>query len=417
MKHIRPAALLAAAFMLLSALSAAGFADDIPIYSIDSVLIQTYPGSGGNDLPYVSQQYSDFYVQTSTSGVYVSGWSLTDSSGAACTGKIEYKEYTLRVDLASQAVNSIFTADTQAFINNEPAWITVSPDGFSASVSRTVLPKLVGATVWKHPGPESHEAGRTFSFTASASPYYESVQWYLRSPQNESRKVEDVGSLFAGCSAQIADHGAGGTTCNLINVPPQMDGWSVYCAFIGIAGQTNTSDAKITVTDAAVLLATPAPTPEPVPTPAPTPQAVEETPEPTPAPTPGIVIVTEAWSSEWSFDRDSHWHESKIPEVTDVNEKAPHTMIWTETRTATKKLDGEEKGVCEVCGYTETRNTVFMRAEHPSLDLPSSLFWIAALAGGVVLLALIVVMAEYFRAKARKKRRAKMSGRYKGGRR
>lgn len=401
--------------LLAGMLPVFGSADDIPLYYIDKVLIQTYPGSGGNDLPYVSQQYSAFYAQTTTSGVSVTGWSLTDSSGNACSGKVENKDYTLSVNVSSGVVNSLFSSETKAYINNEAANISVLSDGMSASITRSIRPKLVGATVWKDPGDESHESGNTFSYVASASPYYDSIQWYVRSPYNESYKVEEIGKVFPGVTANVIDHGANGTTCNLIAVPPQMDKWTVYCAFVGVAGQTNTKDAYINVTDAAVKLQTPEPTPQIIQTPAPTVFAVDP-PTPAPAPTPEVYIVTEDWSDEWSYDKDSHWHESRIPQVTDINEQAPHDMVWTETRAATKKADGEEQGKCSVCGYTETRSVIYTKPERTSLALPSAVKWIIGAVGGIIVLAAIVVFIEYLKVKARKKRRARMSGRNNGGR-
>ncbi|MDO5445046.1 MAG: hypothetical protein Q4F31_05435 [Eubacteriales bacterium] len=414
MKFRRLIVLFLLIFMLTALLPVSGSADDIPLYYYDKILIQTYPGSGGNDLPYVSQQYSAFYAQTTTSGVSVTGWSLTDSSGNACSGKVENKNYTLSVNVSSSVVNSLFSSETKAYINNEPANISVSSDGMSATVSRSIMPKLIGATVWKDPGDESHESGHTFSFVASASPYYDSVQWYVRSPYNESYKVEEIGNVFPGVTASVIDHGSNGTTCNLNAVPPQMDGWMVYCAFVGAAGQTNTKNAYIHVTNAAV---TPTPAPTPSPTPVPTPNVyIVETPEPIPAPTPEVYVVTEDWSDDWTYDKDSHWHESLIPQVTDIDAQAPHDMVWTETRAATKKMDGEEQGVCSVCGYTETRSVVYTKPERTALDLPSFVPWIIGAVGGIIVLAAVIVFIEYLKVKARKKRRAKMSGRSGSGR-
>ena len=368
---------------------------------VDRVLLQTYPGNGGNDLPAVNQDYSAFTVQTTTSGVMVTGWSLVDNSGNACYGKVENKDYTLYVNISSQIPLS---AGVQAYINNEASGISVSSDGYSATVTRYIHPKLMGVTVWKDPTDETHDMSSVFSFNASASPYYNSVQWYVRSPSGESVKAEELIGRFPGITAHVVDLGGGGTTLNLSAVPAAMDGWSVYCSFIGEAGATNTKDAHIKITN----IPTPTPVPTPTPTPAPT-ATPAPTPAPTPEPTPEPVI--ERWSSEWSSDQTSHWHVSLNPGVTDVREKAAHEMTWTETRPASKKESGEEQGVCRVCGYTETRPIEYIR---PEGLVPDSVQWIIAAAGGVLALAAIVVFAEYLKVKARKKRRAKMSGRYRG---
>ena len=390
--------------LLLSAFPAGAIA--MESFDIGKVLIETYPGSGGNDLPYVSQDYSAFYCKTSTSGVVVSGWSLVDGNGTQCSGKVENKQYTLSVNVTSQVVNSTFSANTAAYINNVPATISVSGDGLSATVSRVISPKLVGATIWKDPGDEKHDAGNVFSFTASASPYYNSVQWYLRSPYNESYKAEDVGTLFPNVTCTVHDRGSGGTTCNFNNVPAEMDGWMVYCAFIGEAGQTLTKNAFITVTNAAALLAAPSPSPEAAATPEPTIYIVE-----TPEPTNNIWIVEEDWSEDWSYDTQYHWHASKIPQNNKVNEKAAHDMTWTETKAATKKEAGEETGVCSVCGYTETKSVEYVKPQRTGLKLPSAVKWVGGILGGIIVVGGGILGIQYLKDKAKRKRRAKMSGR------
>lgn len=403
--------LLAALIISMVASLCPVYAAALDTYSIDKVLVQTYPGSGGNDLPYVSQEYSAFYAQTSTSGVVVTGWSLVDGSGNQCSGKVQNTGYTLSVNVTSQVVNCFFTSDTKAYINNEAANISVSSDGLSATVSRVIQPRLVAPTIWKNPGDESHESGNTFSFVASASPYYDSVQWYVKSPYNSDYKVEDISTVFPGVNATVHDHGSGGSTCNLNNVPVDMDGWMVYCKFIGVGGQTNTSNAFINVTNAAAVLSTPEPSPavQIVETPAPSIYIVE-----TPEPTQDIWVVEEAWSDVWTYDRENHWHASIIPQVTDVSDKAPHDMVWTETRAATKKEDGEEQGVCSVCGYTETRSVLYVKPERTSIELPTGLKWVVGVVGGIIVLAAAVVFIQYMKDKARRKRRAKMAGRREG---
>ena len=405
LRKLLPALLTVCVFL---SLCSSAIADDFETYSIDRILIQTFPGNGGNDLPYVYQDISAFYAQTTSPGVSVTGWSLIDGNGTSCTGKVENKSYTLNVSVASQVSNSLFSQNTQAYINNEPASVSISGDGLSATVSRSIQPRLVAATIWKDPGDEEHEAGHTFSYNSSASPYYTSVQWYVRSPQNQSYKVEEIGDVFGGVTYQISDHGANGSTCNLIAVPPQMDGWTVYCSFVGAAGATNSKDAKISVIGAK---ATPTPAPTPTPTPIPTPQP---TPKPTPVavtpvPTPEVIAVTEEWSEEWSGDAANHWHASRNPGVTDVKDLAPHEMVWTQTKEATKKEDGEETGVCSICGYSETRPILYSETENSLLDIPALAEWGIVALGAILLIAGIIVFMEYLAVKSRNKRRARMA--------
>ena len=378
-------------------------------FTIDKFLVQTYPGSGGNDLPIVGQDYSAFYAQTTTSGVTVTGWSLADDSGRQCSGKVENRRYTLGVNVSSQVVNAFFSADTKAYINGEAANISVSSDRLSATVTRVINAKLVAPTVWKHPTDETHDAYGTFSFSASASPYYDSVQWYIQTPYNQKYKAEEIGSYFDGVACTVHDHGTGGSTCNVSGVLPSMDDWMVYCSFIGPGGETSTNRATIHVKNASALLETPAPAAVPAPvqaSPSPSVYIVE-----TPEPTSNVWVIEEDWSDEWSYDSDYHWHESKIPQVTDVDGKAGHQMTWTEPRAATKKADGEEQGVCDICGYTETRSTLYTKPQRESKGVPSAVKWIIGIVGGIIVLAAAVIFIQYLKDKAKRKRRARMSGR------
>lgn len=368
---------------------------------IDKVLIQTYPGQGGNDLPYVSGDIGAFYATTSTSGVAVTGWSLVDDNGNQCTGKVQERYYTLNVTLASQAVNYFFSQNTRGYINNEAAELSyVSSDGMTATFSRRIMPRLIAPTIWHNPTDETHNAGETFSFAASASPYYESFQWYLRSPYNEKYAVEECGSIFSGTSAYVSDNGASGTTCNLNNVSANFDGWMIYCVFKGVGGETATQNAAIRIKNK------PAPTPEPTPAPTPAPTIeIVVTPEPTSA----ITIIEHDYASEWSFDDEKHWHADKIPMSESVSDEGTHDMVWTETP-ATKKAPGEKKGVCSVCGYEQTETIEYVRPVREA-KVPKAVKWAVGIIGGLVLLAAAVVGIQYIKDKRRRERRARMAGR------
>jgi len=401
--------------LVLSLFPAAALAGNIELYGIEKVLLQTYPGSAGNDLPIVGQDISTFTAQTTTPGVVVTGWSLVDDNGVQCTGKVQERMYTMSVNISSVVVNSVFTSGTKAYINNEPADITVSSDGMSATASRYIMHRLIAPTVWKDPGDESHNAGETFSYVASASPYYDTVEWYVLSPYNESTRVEEIGNVFPDVTASVHDHGASGSTMNLNRVPGAMNEWMVYCIFKGAGGQAKSKNAMINVLNAepAVVMIEPSPTPVPTPTITAAPViTIVETPEPTM----DIWVVEEDWSDEWTYDNTSHWHASRIPGVTDVNSKGEHTLIWTETKPATKKEDGERQGVCSVCGYTETQPVVYVKPQRTSINLPSSVKWIIGIVVGILVLAALVLFIQYRKDRARRRRRARMSGRNRTGR-
>ena len=56
------------------------------------------------------------------------------------------------------------------------------------------------------------------------------------------------------------------------------------------------------------------------------------------------------YSDEWKFDETGHWHECIKKKHTDITEKLPHELTWTEKTPAGVHMDKVEKGVCE-CGY------------------------------------------------------------------
>lgn len=397
--------LLLCLLVCASALPMSASAEDY--IGIDKVLIQTYPGQGGNDLPYVSGDISAFYAATTTTGVSVTGWSLVDDNGNQCTGRVEEKYYTMSVTLSSQAVNYVFTWDTRGYINNESANLSyVSDDGMTATFSRRIMPRLIAPTIWHNPSDETHNAGERFSFAASASPYYDSFQWYLRSPYNEKYKVEAIGDIFPGTTASVIDNGASGTTCNLNNVSENFDGWMVYCAFKGAGGETATQNATIHIKNKPEPTPAPTPVPTPIATPAPTIEIVV-----TPEPTSNITIIEHDYASEWSYDEAEHWHADKVPESESVSDRGGHEMVWTETSPATKKAPGEEKGVCSVCGYENTRSIEYVRPVRTA-GVPNAVKWIVGIVGGLVLLCAAVVGIQYVKDRRRRARRARMAGRH-----
>ncbi len=68
------------------------------------------------------------------------------------------------------------------------------------------------------------------------------------------------------------------------------------------------------------------------------------------------------YSDEWKFDETGHWHECIKKKHTDITEKLPHELTWTEKTPAGVHIDKVEKGVCE-CGY-ETERTIANTGTH-----------------------------------------------------
>ena len=57
---------------------------------------------------------------------------------------------------------------------------------------------------------------------------------------------------------------------------------------------------------------------------------------------------THSFSSVWEHNDISHWHQCTCGEHGD---EAFHTYTWTILKAPTATEDGEQKGVCSVCGY------------------------------------------------------------------
>ena len=55
-----------------------------------------------------------------------------------------------------------------------------------------------------------------------------------------------------------------------------------------------------------------------------------------------------SYSSVWESNDISHWHQCTCG---DHSDEAFHTYEWTTVKAASKTVDGEQKGVCSVCGH------------------------------------------------------------------
>lgn len=364
---------------------------------VDKILCQTLPGNGTVDLPSVGQDSSSFSCRSSVEGIRVDACALVDENGNTCRGMIENRPYTLLIDVATDDPNFVFTEQTGAFINNEPATLSVHDDWHYATIARVIKPYYLAPTVWHNPTDESHNMGERFDFFASAQPGYTSFEWYLRSPDGKEYKAEEVSQLFPEATAIIEDLGkATGVRCNINKVPAGMDGWAVYCVFNLYEQKAVTKDAYIRVLDAALAPSpTPAPTPSPVPTPSPTPSPVP-TPEPSPTPVPeeeelpeGIYITPEDWDLSWDYDEDYHWHNSLNPDSKEISDKGTHDMVWTEKTAATRKQEGLEEGECSVCGFKTSRSVAYVPTTPGSPDIVEYAIYGV---GGVLALAVPIIL-------------------------
>ena len=106
-------------------------------------------------------------------------------------------------------------------------------------------------------------------------------------------------------------------------------------------------------------------------------------------------VHVHAYSSVWEANDISHWHQCTCGDHAD---EAFHTYEWTVIRQATKTEDGEQRGVCSVCGHetvqpipagsvsdeTEEKNTA--PAKKPAVN-------IIVIALGLLALAIVISAA------------------------
>jgi len=359
--------------------------------------------------PVALMDVSYITAATSTGGIYITDYAWYDLNNGTRmfsqfgTGQVE-------VEITFATHDGFEFADNVAvYLNNSPADYILSADHHYLTLTRVYAPMIWAPSVIKNPSDEWINEGGFASFVATAL-YVEGYQWHIVDPMNGREYfVEDITELF-----DIATSGDGESKLNLYNVPRTLDGWQVYCTFVGAAGgHSNSSRATLHVKYEGPLFpageleaeeeadpkgedeADAAAEPSPEPTPESTP---ESTPEPTPAPAAEPEEDhTHTFPETWSFDDTYHWRECSCGERI---EQGAHTMEWTVTRRAARKLAGEEHGVCTVCGYEAVRELPY---EGPSTVLRFALLGV----GGLVALTLIVLIADSIRTSIRRSRRKK----------
>ena len=347
---------------------------------IGKVLIQT--GQGGTT-PVVWLELQYLPTKTSTNGVTIAGATWYTEAGEAITDKFGTETCYLVVRVTANE-GYVFSANPMAFINNSEASVTRESDTALVITSHKYKPEIWAASPTKHPIGEEVEPGGWASFVA-AGMYTQDYEWCLMSPDlqhrftlKEAKEEATVTSREPNVPRDFADLTYSGEyTDKLIlrNIPADMNGWFVYCRLYSVnrLTWTNTNNALVTVIQPSP---TPAPTPEPTPEPTPSPEpsaspspspSAEPSPSATPSPTPEVHEHEPA--ADWSTDESAHWHA--CAGCDELLDKADHDFTWTETRPAALGLEGEEEGVCRVCGYKTTRSLPALTAEtEPSAQPP-----------------------------------------------
>ena len=321
--------------------------------TISKVLAQlTYP-------PAAPRAVSDCVVKMSPygSGYTISGYAWYDSAGNVLPGASTFPTGSVRLAIYLTANSGCSFADSVAgYLNNESAGVTVGADRTTATLSKTFTVIIYGPHIVKDPTGESVKGGALVSFVSTAI-YFDQRYWVLTSPDgSETLNIAQARGRFP----EAAFSGENSEVLTIGNVPFSMNGWSAVCVYEGIADTTaRSAKAKITIVDApAQAETTPSPTPTamPTPTPSPTPaataaptQPVTVSPEPTAQPTPVETNTQTAWQS----DESGHWHSVDGARL----DAAAHELVWTEIVPATENTEGQEQGVCTVCGYSTVRST------------------------------------------------------------
>ena len=336
-------------------------------------------------------------ASTSTEGCHVESLAFYDPAGNL-SGRV-FNVETYRMEMILRADSGYkFNPDVACYLNNSSVNGTVSADGSTLTISREYSASVWAPTIYKHPGGETVNEGSWATFVVSAT-YVRDYQWLLRNPnETEYVLISNLQSRFPSMTAQ----GDGTAKLYLYNIPYELNGWKVVCDFVGAgAGNVVSSNpAVITVIpDPSRQPASPEPTApeetEPVAEPAETePSASPEvTSEPEPTPTPSAVPATtpnveEPVVSElWTFDSDKHWHDTSAGTRVD---EAGHSFSWTTVKEATSKAEGQEEGVCDVCGYTASRAIPVVPKEPTSPALRSLI--LKAVLAVVLLLILAAVV-------------------------
>ena len=352
--------------------------------------------------PVALMEASEITAATSTNGIYLYdyGW-YEASSGNRVNGKFGVRPVSVLMTFATHDGYE-FDSTVAVYLNNSLASYEVSPDRHYLTLTRTYDPMIWKPSVIKNPGDEYVNEGGLASFVASAS-YTEGFQWYAQNPE-----TSEVQSIYEIPNAIEIFSDGEQSRLNIYAVPAWMDGWQIYCSFVGALGSYSLSTPAtihVKALDPALYdiyaqaaqqiedapEESPEPSPEPTPSPAP---SAEPSPSPTPSPEPSTPpIHVHEFPETFSFDEQRHWRECSCGERI---EQGAHLYTWEVQETASRDHAGTERGVCSVCGYAITRELPYTG--------PSDLVRFGTIGiGGLVGLTVVVLIADSIRSAIRRK--------------
>ena len=321
---------------------------------ISKVLLQT--GNGGTT-PVVWMELQYLPTNTSTNGVTIQSANWYKEGGEQITGRFEGDTCYLVAYVAANE-GFVFTDDVMVFINGSQASCSRESDTLLKVTSHSYKPEIWAAAVYKNPTGETVQPGGAASFV-TAGGYVQDFEWCLMTPDKQHRfslkeakeecQVVSRPALIPKDFVNVQTDGDFKDTLTLRNIPADLNGFYVYCRLYSYNRITwsNTEPALLTV-----IQPSPSPTPEP-------------SPSASPSPTPEPEHVHEAVDL-WSSDEEFHWHACKACD--EQLDKAEHEMTWTEISPAALGAEGEEEGVCGICGYKATRAIPALEPEQGTED-------------------------------------------------
>jgi len=370
--------LLCVLVMLISLLPLSASADN----AIEKVLCTL------STIPVAMNDSRDIYAATSTANCYIEDYHWRRTSDGYMIYQLFGRE-NVEVSITLRAYDGWYFSDSVAvYLNNSSAFFSLGEGGKTLTLTREYTPELWAPAVIKQPGNETVEEGEFASFVASAT-VTETYKWFLYDPnEDKSYPADQVSSLFEGVSMQETQQGK----CNFYNVTAAMDGWQVYCVFSGPGGEVKSQKASIKV-----KYETPPPTetPEPTPEPAPVPEATAA-PEAAAAPEESSAPDhAHTFTAQWQQSEALHWRECECGAKTD---EGVHTMVWEESRKATKREPGLKTGTCETCAFVSEKEVEYDNSN-------SILRYIILGLGGLVLLTIVILVIDSIAASRRRRRR------------
>ncbi|MDO4989662.1 MAG: hypothetical protein Q4E45_04060, partial [Eubacteriales bacterium] len=175
---------------------------------------------------------------TSTSGVYIASYCWFDvSTENIITG--QFGEGVYRVEITLKTYDGfVFDDPVAAYLNNIPVDYVMSDDYHTMTVYRTYAAEIWAPSVVKQPRDETVDPGGIASFSATAT-YTVGYQWHAYNPANKMDYLAtDLPDVFAG----VTLNPEGQSTLTIENVPVEMDGWHIYCTFLGASWSKSNSN-------------------------------------------------------------------------------------------------------------------------------------------------------------------------------